>query len=198
MARGYDGDPIADSVVVKLYGGDGANNNYSTDVLVALAGADSAMHYTLPTGMGNLGVAGVRYEGSYKAFYVSFPFEAIDNTASGRTTREELMARILSWCGLVDVAENVPVPPRVPGLQLLRNFLVNEQNLVFSLALPRSGTVAFALYDASGKRVREIPGRLYPAGIHRITLSLGSLPSGVYFLRAEGAFRGIRKFLILR
>ena len=198
MARGYDGDPIADSVVVKLYGGDGANNNYSTDVLVALAGADSAMHYTLPTGMGNLGVAGVRYEGSYKAFYVSFPFEAIDNTASGRTTREELMARILSWCGLVDVAESTEAAPRVPQLQLLGNFLVNDQSLMLSLALPHRGTVAFSLYDASGKRVWEIPGHLYSAGIHRITLPLGSLPSGIYFLRAEGALRGVRKFLILR
>lgn len=65
--------------------------------------------------------------------------------------------------------------------------------------LPDETIIKLALYDAAGRELaRLIEGRL-SAGVHRVTLQAGDLPSGVYFCRIEaGARRQTVKAMLLR
>ncbi len=59
-----------------------------------------------------------------------------------------------------------------------------------AIDIPRAGPLSIALYDAAGRRVREIWSGVAPAGTRYVPLEFGGatrgpLSPGVYFLRAE-------------
>ena len=63
-------------------------------------------------------------------------------------------------------------------------------------ALPRAATVSLAIYDASGRRVKQLASGLEPAGEHSVQWdgrdTAGQSPaSGVYFVRLDAAGRSL-------
>jgi hypothetical protein len=68
-----------------------------------------------------------------------------------------------------------------------------------SLRLMAAGRVTVAVYDAVGRRIAVLHDGPLPAGDHALRLDGGSLPSGVYVVRAAGAdFEISRQVVILR
>lgn len=71
-------------------------------------------------------------------------------------------------------------------------------------ALPREGHVSLGIYGASGRLVRRLADRDYPAGYHQIrwngrSESGARAPAGVYFLRLEsGGFTSITKITVVK
>ena len=57
----------------------------------------------------------------------------------------------------------------------------------FTLDVPRPGVVTVAVFDALGRRVAVLHDGDLPAGTHALDFDAGSLPGGVYVVRAVGA-----------
>ena len=181
--RGYDGDPIGDSVFLKLFGVGGAGNAAGSDIVDALSPADTSLYFVLPNGAGNFGPGLVRYDsGTYKALFLAFPFEAIDDETPDRTTRAQFLARMLGWMG-VSVEEPAGTPVSVPmQMRLLSPVVSREVVLRYQGLEPRP--VVLEVLDAAGRLVHQetwVPEG--SSGLYRIPLSQG--PSGVYFLRIQ-------------
>ena len=73
----------------------------------------------------------------------------------------------------------------------------------FCFGLPGQQSVRLAIYDMSGRRVRDVVRGTLPAGVHDVTWNLDAgdgtrLRSGVYVYRLEaGSFRASRKLVIV-
>ena len=89
--EGLTGDPIGDGLTLEIQGGDGADNQSSTDVIAPLGPAWPAFAYDdgAPAG-----TAGLRVNtGTSRIIYLSFGFEGIDSAAD----RAAVMQRALDW-----------------------------------------------------------------------------------------------------
>ena len=76
--------------------------------------------------------------------------------------------------------------PDLPQLLILSpNPVVRDLRLQY--AVPRAATVTISLYDAAGRRLRELHRGRQAAGIYTIVTDLGDLPAGSYFLRVATA-----------
>lgn len=87
---GQPRDPIGSGIAITIMGGDGANNQYSTDEIEPIPPAVPI--FTYEPGC----EAALRVDtGTYKLVYFGFGFEGIDTQAD----RDEVMRRILHWLG---------------------------------------------------------------------------------------------------
>lgn len=83
-------DPIGGGLTITIWGGDGANNQYSTDEIEPISPAEPV--FTYEPGC----EAALRVDtGTYKLVYFGFGFEGIDSQAD----RDEVMLRVLHWLG---------------------------------------------------------------------------------------------------
>ncbi|OHB73038.1 MAG: hypothetical protein A2Z25_06625 [Planctomycetes bacterium RBG_16_55_9] len=86
--RGQPRDPIGSGMTITIWGGDGAQNQYSTDEIEPILPAVPVFTYE------PLCEAALRVDtGTYKLVYFAFGFEGIDSQAS----RDEVMRRVLYW-----------------------------------------------------------------------------------------------------
>ncbi|MCK4597776.1 hypothetical protein KAU04_07030, partial [bacterium] len=90
---GIDGNVISDGLTINIFGGDGANNQTSADIISPLPGS-------IPQAYPFFGYRGWRTYGAvtvstgiYRIAYLAFGFEAIDSTAD----RALLMDRIMDY-----------------------------------------------------------------------------------------------------
>ncbi len=174
--KGYDGDPIGDSVFLKLYGSGSAGNSQECDVITAISPADTSLYYTSPTGGGNFGPGLVRYDsGTYKTIYMAFPFEAITSEDPNRTTREELFRKFLSWLE-VSVEETQAKPVSTIPFELLTPIVQN------ALKLRIRQQTSLNVYNVSGQRVLTIHNLSLNSGQEVVTIPLFNLGTGTYFL----------------
>lgn len=87
---GQPRDPIGGGLTIKIWGGDGANNQFSTDEIEPIPPAVPV--FTYEPGC----EAALRIDtGTYKLVYFSFGFEGINSQAD----RDEVMRRVLHWLG---------------------------------------------------------------------------------------------------
>ncbi|MBN2313733.1 MAG: hypothetical protein JXM79_07365 [Sedimentisphaerales bacterium] len=83
-------DPIGGGLILTIWGGDGAYNQYSTDEIEPISPAVPV--FTYEPGC----EAALRVDtGTYKLVYFGFGFEGIDSQAD----RDEVMMRVLHWLG---------------------------------------------------------------------------------------------------
>jgi len=86
--HGQPRDPIGSGIAITIMGGDGANNQYSTDEIEPISPAVPV--FTYEPGC----EAALRVDtGTYKLVYFGFGFEGIDSQAD----RDEVMTRVLHW-----------------------------------------------------------------------------------------------------
>jgi hypothetical protein len=85
---GQPRDPIGSGMSITIWGGDGANNQFSTDEIEPLPPAVPVFYYQ--PGL----EAAIRVDtGMYKVVYFGFGFEGIDS----QPDRDEVMRRVLHW-----------------------------------------------------------------------------------------------------
>ncbi len=97
----------------------------------------------------------------------------------------------------VDVSEN---PINTPKLALLGTTTNPGRGIsTVSFSVPKSMNVDLALYDLSGRKVKEIFSGRANAGLHRVSFNTGSLANGIYFVKMEaGNFRDVAKVLVVK
>lgn len=70
---------------------------------------------------------------------------------------------------------------------------------VIKFALPAKARVKISVYNIKGERVAELLNEEKPAGYHQVQFNARGHASGVYFYVMEaGAFRGLKKMLIVK
>ena len=100
------------------------------------------------------------------------------------------------------VGNGVPLPVRDRLYQNYPNPFNQETRMDFDLAKPSD--VRVSVYDASGRRIRELCNLRFAAGAHSLPWVAvdengKSLPTGVYLVRIETPdFREIKKMLLIR
>ncbi len=68
-----------------------------------------------------------------------------------------------------------------------------------NFALPQSGNVQLTLFDALGRKVKDIVNQDFSAGNHSVNFNAASLSSGVYFYRIQANnFVRTKKMILLR
>jgi hypothetical protein len=88
------------------------------------------------------------------------------------------------------VAESENVLPKEYALRMRSANPVTLGSTRFELALPKPGTASVRIYDVTGRFVRDLARRSFPAGYHGLrwdgrNAAGQPVGSGVYFLRAE-------------
>ncbi len=66
-----------------------------------------------------------------------------------------------------------------------------------SFSLPTASGVELNVFDVSGRRVQTLHNGILNAGKHRIGFDAGSLPSGIYFMRARISQQSVMHKLML-
>jgi len=101
------------------------------------------------------------------------------------------------------MATEVQASSREPGgpTFLLRQNYPNPFNdgTTIKFTIPKRCRVSISLFDANGRCIEKILNDELPSGEHSLPLSVGDLPSGVYFYKLESAGLVLsRKFIIVR
>jgi hypothetical protein len=180
---GIDDDPISHGMALNLTGGDGADNLYRPDMLEPYdACADRTFIYDAETG------AGVRTQcGGYKALFLGFGFESIDNAAD----RHTLVQRCLQWLTPAATAVAGDRPPQKTALFQNAPNPCNPQTVI-GFYLARAGRVQLTVYDLNGRLVRRLVDDFRSAGAYSLVWdgrdSAGQqVASGTYVYRLDNA-----------
>ncbi len=172
FVAGTPGDYVGDSLSLAILGAGGANNSNSEDQIDALSGADICFSYGSD---GSAGGAGIKYNsGTYKVVYLGFPLEAVNDQVTGKNTRADVMARVLSWFGipLTSVRES----NNASGAYKLYQKDVMLSGNMLSLTLPSCSTGMFRLYNIQGQLIRE--GKI---NNRHLDIDLSNTGKGIYF-----------------
>lgn len=173
--KGYVGDPIGDGVHFRiLASSSGASNAIHVDKITSISPADTSLYYSNSGGTANYGPCAVKYNsGTYKTLYFSFPFEAIDNSWAGHTTREELMAKILAWFGL-NVNEK--------GINYEFNPYISKISKDFLYIKGIKGKFNLEIFDITGRNLLNLSD--FSKG--EIKIPLKKFKEGIYFINIKG------------
>ncbi|TES93360.1 MAG: T9SS type A sorting domain-containing protein [Candidatus Cloacimonadota bacterium] len=209
---GVSGDPIGNDINVYIVGGV-PNNQVSQEILLPLAGADSAFTY-----LGG-GTGAVRYDsGSYKTLLFGFGFEAI-NSAGTFASRQTVMERVLNWFGIETGDEetaNYQFSISNYQFSVYPNPFREKTEIKWTLGTGHSALgenpitndkcpMTISIYDVSGRLVKNfslptayslLPNRLSWGGRGK---DRKKLPSGVYFAKLScGEFSAVKKLILVR
>ena len=138
---GYAGDPVADGWDLVLTGGDGAGNNNGPDIIEPVNDA-----VAIATHIDTSWVSAIRYSGTYRLVYLSFPFESIDNEAD----RDEVMNDIISWL----------IPPPIT-VQSPLNQTYNTDNIWASVTSYEEGSCNASLDEGANFTLSNSTGRYH-------------------------------------
>jgi hypothetical protein len=90
------------------------------------------------------------------------------------------------------VAVGVPGPTGSAEFSFVRPSA--RRSLTLCYALPSSAAVRLAIYDGSGRQVRELMSGIQPAGTHQVAWDLSDesgqpVPDGIHFAQLEAEVR---------
>jgi photosystem II stability/assembly factor-like uncharacterized protein len=82
-------------------------------------------------------------------------------------------------------------------VSIFPNPVTNFANIKFTM--PSASLVGMTLHDAIGREVMRLPEQMYGAGGHQVSLAMGALPTGIYFLRCSiGGKVVVRQVAVVR
>jgi hypothetical protein len=191
---GVAGDPVSDGIDLIIQGGDGADNQVSpSGIYPAYQTATVIWTYDPETD------AALRIDmETYRAIYLAFGYEAINNVDD----RRAVMMRSMNWL----TRSPTTIQPSAPQSLKLLSCAPNPARGVtaFRFSLPSDGDIRLNVYRADGRLVRTIVDGPAAAGEHVISWDLtdwrgGRVPAGVYFYRLHGPqLQLTRKLLVVR
>ena len=179
-----------------LIGGRGAHNQFHAGAAEALEPAVTCFTWEAADGQPG---AGVRYwdvETGAASVYLPFGLESVSGQG-GTVSRWRALANIFAWLDAPNRAEDDGAAPLAFRLDPAYPNPFNGAARL-SLDLPQDGTVELELFDLAGRRVWL--GRLGgTAGGNRYDLDVGTIGSGLYFLRATaGSYTAERTVTLLK
>jgi hypothetical protein len=207
IVNGIDGSSISDGCTLSVFGGDGANNQISPDIISVIYGRVSfalpvfyySDFYDWPD------VAAITVDtGFSKLAYFAFGFEAIDNASD----RALVMDRVMDWLMTpTAVEEQSDIASRPADFFLSPNY-PNPFNATtaFNLVIPEQESIPISIkiYNILGQEVRTLADGVISPGNHLILWDGGDgqgrdLASGIYFSRLKaGQFSQTRKIILTR
>lgn len=176
---GVYGDPVSDSIKLVLIGTGGANNSVSEDAIDALNGSVVTYKYS-NSGEG----AAIRYNDGYKLVYFGFPFESINDGASGNyKKRKDVLKKILRWFGVpTEVKEKTLTETEgISNITVSPSILGNDLKLIIRSS--NKEKLKISLFDISGRKVKMLFDGPIPRGKQSLHFNLTGIPRGVYFVR---------------
>jgi len=203
ILRGVDGDPVGDGLLVRTSGG--ATNQNSKDVLTVGNNPVVSFNYG-PSGTN--GIAGIRVENvqaGWKAVFLGFGLEGVENTQG---VRDQVIENSLTWLGTpTGINDEQPLTTTVPReFQLLQNY-PNPFNptTVIRFALPVSSPVKITIYNTLGEQVRTVANGKFRAGLHEVVWDGrddggNAVSSGIYLYRLSvpGKYSAVKKLLLVK
>ncbi len=86
---------------------------------------------------------------------------------------------------LTPIEEETSTPiPSLDYMNISSNPVIGHAfDIIVNITHPRN--INFVLFNISGQKVRDYPNKQLSAGIHRLTLPVDGLNSGIYFLKAD-------------
>ncbi|MCI0693524.1 matrixin family metalloprotease [candidate division KSB1 bacterium] len=215
IVKGLAGDPIGDGLLIGLLDAN-EKDVIATDgnpgAVVALQHTNSAND--------DLGGAGIRFAGAYKAVYFSFDFASILDGNPNLSSSDKILGHVLEWFGLRTGVEarQSPALSEVPQqFQLFSNYPnpflqtqgSQQTTIKYAVAGPTrknatASHVLLAVYDLLGRRLAtlvdapQVPGN-YAATWNGRTDTGYFVGAGVYFysLRVGGETRLTKKMIVL-
>ncbi len=169
---------IIDSLFFRITGSGGADNDISIDVVSpATSSSIGLLHYVTPLGSGNYGEAAVLYDsGTFKTIFLPWPLEAVDDNATGKNDRADVIRSLLNALGMniSKIKEQSSNPQNVSRRRMDRFYtvVVHSGTDVDLPILTEDGT--FEIYNISGERVGSVM-------VLNGRIKFHFLKSGVYF-----------------
>jgi M6 family metalloprotease-like protein len=169
--------------VVRINGGEGAQNEKSPDVISSNGAFTMSFAYNAN---GTDGAGGwIQKASGAKIFFLGFGFESMNNNESS-LTREKFAANLLNGFGNVSAVR--PDKASDKSFRLYDNY-PNPFNpsTVIQYAVPSNGKVSLVIYDILGNKVATLVNEVKPSGTYQSVFdpSTYRLASGVYFYRLE-------------
>ena len=207
--EGVAGNQVTSGLnLVRIRGGEGADNQSSPDILIIGTNALEAIKY----GIAGTDVAGVTVDSSlFKIFLTGFGFESL----SGNIARVSLMFRVLTWFGipgLVSVDDEViaTLPKEFSLGQNYPNPFNPSTSIDFTLS--QDSRVRVSIYNLLGQKVKTLVDADKRSGIYTVewnglTETGRQAASGLYFYRLEARHKkdgkahmyvDVKKMLLLR
>ncbi len=203
ILKGVDGDPVGGGLLVRTSGG--ATNQNSKDVLTVGNTPVVSFNYG-PSGTN--GIAGIRVENAqdgWKAVFLGFGLEGVENTQG---IRDMVIENSLTWLGTpTGIGSEQPLSQTVPhNFQLLQNY-PNPFNPTTTIrfTLPVASPVKITIYNTLGEQVRTLVNGKYRAGRHEVVWDGrddggNAVSSGIYLYRLSvpGKYRAVKKLLLVK
>ena len=192
--NGVAGDPIGDSLVLAVNGGDGASNNVGPDEISTMPNGAASLTYA--TGQ-DAGVRSVFGEG--RTFFAAFGFEGV----STATQRSDLMTAALDWIISRTSAVGDDVQrPVVSRPWVTPNPFNPQTSLKFEVGGNRSVNAAVVIYDLRGRVVRNLYRGALAPGLQSMVWNGRdnggrSLSSGIYlaWVKADDVIQTVKMTL---
>ena len=195
LLAGIEGETISETFRPFFYAseGDGAYNQLQPSIIEPDEYAVPIFNY-FGTGLYDKNAA-IKYEGNYKLVYLAFSFEAINDYATRRPVRSEVMKNIIDWLHGEMVTtvshenfNNDLVPQDFVLEQNYPNPFNNSTSIEFLLNKPMHARLT--IFDILGREVDVLADQQLPAGKHRYQWNgkdtIGwDVSSGIYFYRFE-------------
>jgi hypothetical protein len=196
--QGIAGDPISAGMNFIILGSGGAANQTSQDV-VAAAGEGAAMLVYDASQPDRL--AGVHCDAHGAVVFLPFGFEAVNDSATGFTTRTAFLSAMLNWLELYGIES-------ARGQNLPEQFALHQNypnpfnpTTVLTFDLPHPARTSLAVFDVGGRMVWNVGfGESdLRAGTHSVTFDGSDLASGIYFARLQaGEYAAVKKMVLVK
>ncbi len=199
---GVEGDPISSGMSFIILGAGGAENQDSPDVIEANASGQPLAIYSDSQPQRQAGVHSLAHGA---AVFLSFGFEAINDSVPAYTNRTTFMNAILTWFDQNGIAENNAGP--LPQTYALGQNFPNPFNAetIIPLELPVRSQITIELFNVRGQNLGTIYEGVQNAGWPKVRFQAAGSASGVYIYRitAQGLENGGRyqnsgKMLVLK
>ena len=201
----YSVEPLTGNLFSDMPGfafDNGSHGTYNVDwpdVFTATSGGQGFLKFTNYNASSSY--AGVLYDGMFpngtipgKLIITGFPFETIYPEES----RNRFMSEVMQFFQYVStlelettIANNFALYPNYPN--------PFNNSTIIPFQLPRDCNVKITIYDLLGREVLKVTDRRFPAGYHRLLLTIESLSSGEYLYMLEtDKFRKSKKLSIIK
>jgi hypothetical protein len=132
------------------------------------------------------GVVSVQGEGSYGQRTICFSYAIAHLEDDSLGTRDELLANIAEFFGLITV--DVEEPEERMGNLSMHVYPNPAQDLIhISYSIAEAAPTSIDIYNMQGKRFHSVLDKPMQGGEHTVQMNISELPPGIYMISIQNA-----------
>jgi M6 family metalloprotease-like protein len=215
LTLGEPGDPVGDTLYIQTWGGNSPNNQVSKDALLPDDLAITVLRYAGSNWTPFDSIAGIRYQGDYRAVFFGFGFEGMNRNGQlyqGHYLSKPhfVMQRVLNWLqGYTDVLdfeeEQANVPKSIELFQNYPNPFNPTTHIRFTVNRGKSPIhTSLKIYNICGQLVKTLLDEDKPGGDYDLLWNGRdeggkTVSSGIYFYKLSvGSSSEVKKMVLLK